>query len=1461
MKLSTRLIILFLMLSLTPLLVIGYIGFRNGIDTMKTQTMQRLVSINIAKAAEVNRWINACQSHLKSFAQRPQERAYAAALVSNNISFEKRMELKRKIIEEHFIPGIEVGMGFVDLFLLNKRDGQILVSTDAKLEGLFREDQDFFREGQKGTFVDDVNYSLTVEKLVMHVSTPIMDTDGNLIAVLAGLVDWREMNKIMLQTSGMSKSEESYVVNKFNFFVTESRFVDDYRFSKSVHTRGTTQCLAHNKGVESYIGYRGNTVIGAYRWMPEWDLCIITEEDEEEALAGAIRFRKTVIGISAVMSIATVVISLFFARTITKRIDALVRGTKEFAQGNFNYQISSANSDEIGQLADAYNQMARARQHAEYIIKKSHDELEMRVSVLHSAINCKTEEDVTKSALEIARKQTGSKFGFIGQINAAGLMDTIAISNPGGKEFNIIVSNVKHYIRNMQIRGIDWAVLQEGKSRIVNAAQIETHPGHEGVLSGHPPINRFLGVPLKRGERTVGLIALANKEVDYTPQDQEFVEALSIAFYEALEKKRMEIAVERQNWIRAGQALLNERMSGDKSLQALADGIITCLAEHIGAQVGALFLAEEWRLKLYGRYAYRGHDTVPEAFAWGEGLIGQAAVDQRPLFLQDVPENYMVVGSALGQTHPRNIVVVPCLYDGQVKGVAELGTLQSIDQDHREFLDRAAEGVAIAIQTAQARERQKLLLEETQRQAEELQSQQDELRSANEELEEQTQRLQASEEILKGQQEELQIANKALEEKNKILEQHQLKIEQARKAVEANAAELALASKYKSQFLANMSHELRSPLNSLLLLAQGLVENREGNLTENQLDSAKVIHSSGTDLLNLINDILDLSKIEAGGIDLYFGVASLSEMAERVRSAFQHLAEEKGLTLEVHVDAAAPAAITTDMRRIEQIIRNLVANAIKFTETGGVTITFGPPGSDSDLSRSGLDPEQAIQIAVQDTGIGIAPEHQNMIYEAFQQVDGGTNRSHGGTGLGLSISRELADLLGGEIQATSQPGKGSLFSLFLPIEKRETKSSIPEPPYEIRTPESVLHVPATIADDRETLEPGDRTILVVEDDPAFAKMLYEACHERGLKCVVAYTGEAGLELAGNLMPDGIILDIRLPGMNGWSLLDVLKGDISTRHIPVHVISEEDAASESLRKGAIAHTTKPLSHQELVQVFSRIEETAAQKTKRVLIVEDDDAMRRRVKQLICNGDVHVDQASTGKQALEALRAERYECLVLDLCLPDMEGGAMLERAEDEGLYLPPVIVHTARELTEQEERNLRERAESIVVKDVRSQERLLDEVSLFLHRTVKDLPESKRQIIRDLHETDALLKGKKVLIVDDDMRATFAIARLLSEHDMQPLKAENGKRALRLLDQEHEVDLVLMDIMMPKMDGYETIRRIRAQERFRNLPLIALTAKAMPEDRARCIDAGANDYLSKPVEAQRLLSLMRVWLYR
>jgi len=683
-----------------------------------------------------------------------------------------------------------------------------------------------------------------------------------------------------------------------------------------------------------------------------------------------------------------------------------------------------------------------------------------------------------------------------------------------------------------------------------------------------------------------------------------------------------------------------------------------------------------------------------------------------------------------------------------------------------------------------------------------------------------------------------------------------------------------LASKYKSEFLANMSHELRTPLNSLLLLAQSLSQNNSGNLTTDQVESARIIHSSGTDLLNLINEILDLSKIEAGRMELQFGSVPVADMADAARSSFAHMALVKGLSLDVLVSPDAPADLNTDYKRVEQIIRNLMSNAIKFTESGGVTLRFGRPDAAANLSRSALSPANALAISVKDTGIGIARDKHKPIFEAFQQADGSTARRFGGTGLGLTISRELANLLGGEIQLASEPGQGSTFTLHLPLagvvqaaapaeQARLPNPASPQRPRALASPgpsEASPRRQAYIPDDRDALAAGDQLIVVIEDDPKFAAIVLGKCHEKGFKCLAAADGETGLALIDKHLPSAVILDIRLPGMDGMMILNALKEDIRTRHIPVHMISVEDNLAESLRRGAVGHAVKPLDQERLEGVFDRLKAAAAVKPRRLLVVEDDATARRATLDLLADEGVAVDAADSGEEAIRLLRASHYDCVVLDLKLPDMDGQTVLERLEQEGISLPPVVVHTARDLTAREELNLREHAESIIVKGVRSPERLLDEVTLFLHRVVSQMPEKKRQIIANLHDADAALRDKQVLIVDDDMRTMFAVSRLLTGRGMLALKAENGERALQLLQENPAIDLVLMDIMMPVMDGYQAMQRIRAQERWRKLPIIALTAKAMPEDRQKCIAAGASDYLPKPIDPDRLFSMMRVWLY-
>ena len=922
-----------------------------------------------------------------------------------------------------------------------------------------------------------------------------------------------------------------------------------------------------------------------------------------------------------------------------------------------------------------------------------------------------------------------------------------------------------------------------------------------------------------------------------------------------------------RDWLRTELSRLHEAMQGAVELDHLASRVVSEIASRLDVAIGALYVAQrDETLALTGAYAYPKREEYATRIGPGEGLVGQAALDQRQILVHEVPEGYARIGSGLGEHAPRSLCITPFMREGRLKGVLVLGSFGELSQLQLNYLQQAMPIVAISVENAQNRGAIASALATSQKLAEELQVQQEELRVANEELEEQTQRLSSSEEELRTQQEELQVSNEELKEKNDLLERQKREVEDARKNLAIKADELALASKYKSEFLANMSHELRTPLNSLLLLAQSLEQNRGGNLSAEQVESVRVIHGSGTDLLYLINEILDLAKIEAGHMELNLARVAVDDLSDALRASFAHVARDKGLQFEVAADPEVPHEIYSDRKRLEQILRNLIGNAIKFTQRGSVKVRMSLAQGTPNRRRDGDSGDQALRIAVSDTGIGIARDKQALIFEAFQQADGTTTRQYGGTGLGLTISRELADLLGGEISVGSEPGRGSTFTLLVPLVAtarfqavarnapgRDSVAAV-EPQGE---PADRPHV----RDDRDTLAAGDRPILIVEDDPIFASILVDRCHDRGLKALAAPNGEGALDLAVEHQPRGVILDVRLPGMDGMTVLSALKHDIRTRHIPVHVVSVDEYRAESLRRGAVGHAVKPLDQGELDAVFARLATVTAETHKRVLVVEDDARQRAQTVKLIGNADTEVDEAATGEAALDLLRRKSYDCVVLDLRLPDTSGKELIEQLVAENRALPPIIVHTASQLTPAEEEELRAHAESIVVKDVHSPERLLDEVSLFLHRVVSRMAESDRRIIHDMYDGDAALRDRKVLVVDDDMRTTFALSKLLAESGMKPLKAENGERALQLLAEHPDLDIVLMDIMMPVMDGYETMRRIRDEERYQTLPIIALTAKAMPEDRAKCLAAGASDYLPKPVDAARLFSMLRVWLFR
>jgi CheY-like chemotaxis protein/HAMP domain-containing protein len=946
--------------------------------------------------------------------------------------------------------------------------------------------------------------------------------------------------------------------------------------------------------------------------------------------------------------------------------------------------------------------------------------------------------------------------------------------------------------------------------------------------------------------------------------------------------------IEQRNWLKSGMNEMNTQMRGIQDPYKLANNVITSLAKYLNAQIGAFYFADgddhNYRLKLIGSYAYTRRKNISSEFKLGEGIIGQSALERQPILLTSIPDDYIRITSALGEATPRNILAVPLVYEGKVTGVIELGSLHQFKELHMKFFNEVADNIAISLHASQSRLHMKELLEKTQQQAEELQSQQEELRQINEELEEQTKSLKESEAKLQAQQEELQQANEELEEKTLELEKQKedirsknIDLEHARKQLEIKAKDLEMTSKYKSEFLSNMSHELRTPLNSLLILSKLLSENKDGNLKEKQLEYINTIHDSGADLLTLINDILDLSKVEAGKVDLHLEDLNLNELLDNLNQSFKHLAKEKKLKFNKKIAEGLPEQIRTDRQRLEQVMKNFLSNAFKFTEKGNVTVSIHRPNDQTDLSQSGLIPSEVIAFAVSDTGKGISEDKQKLIFEAFQQEDGTTSRKYGGTGLGLSISREFSKLLGGEIQLESEENKGSTFTLYLPeVIQPQASEKQTEPPAELTENNELESKPeagapdseqesadiTTFQDNGESISPKDRSILIIEDDEKFAKILFDLAHERGFKCVVAPNGEKGLEYAKKINPSAIILDIGLPGIDGWTVMEKLKDNPYTRHIPVHFMSVSEKNIDAMKMGAIGFLNKPASMKKLKEAFKKIEDTISRTIKKLLIVEDDERQRKSILDLIGNGDVKTMSVGSGQQAFELLKSEHFDCMVLDLGLEDISGFELIEKIrKDESVFNIPIIIYTGKELTKKERFELQKHAESIIIKGAKSPERLLDETTLFLHRVEKDLPEEKQKMLRLLHDKETVFQDKKILLVDDDTRNLFALANILEEKKIKVLVAQNGKESLESLNNNPDIDLVLMDIMMPEMDGYQAIREIRKQEKFRFLPIIALTAKAMKEDRSKCIDAGANDYITKPVNTDNLFSLLRVWLYR
>jgi len=949
--------------------------------------------------------------------------------------------------------------------------------------------------------------------------------------------------------------------------------------------------------------------------------------------------------------------------------------------------------------------------------------------------------------------------------------------------------------------------------------------------------------------------------------------------------------LEAQDWIKTNASHISSSLSGIGDIPAFADTLMREMTPELSAQVGLFYQAQvdennETLLSLVGSYAYKQRKNLSNQFSLGEGLVGQCGLERKSILLENIPDDYIHVTSGSGESKPLNIIVFPVMHEDKLLAVIEFASVHVLSEKQRELISHVEKNIGVIFNNILSQQHTENLLLQSQELSEELQTQQEELRAANETLEEQTQQLKASEE-------ELNVSNEELREQQEVLLSQKVEIEKSQTELEKKAEDLNQASKYKSEFLANMSHELRTPLNSLLILSRMLAENKEGNLTDRQIEDAQVIHNGGKDLLILINDIMDLSKVEAGMLNVHIDEVSFEGVIANLERLFGHVANDKGLHFLVEQEDDTATVIHSDAQRVEQIIKNFLSNAFKFTEQGGVTFRIHKPDQSVQFSEgNSLTTEGSIALSVIDTGIGIPEEKQKLIFESFQQEDGSTSRKYGGTGLGLSISKELARLLGGEIKLSSEKNVGSTFTLYLPLGSMTTiesplisikidaplatkqlNSSETAPKNELPSSDepslALQSMEVFIDDDRRVIASGDKTILIIEDDATFARVLVDTVHRKNYKALVTNKGRDGLFLAMNYLPKGIMLDLGLPDINGQVVLEQLKFHLATRDIPVHIISgREDKKNTLLAEGAFSFLTKPVEIDEIETILSEIQSAQESMQKTVLVIEDDKHSQQAITRLIKDDMVQVICADSGREALEKINSEVFDCIILDLGLPDMSGNEILKSiSRMSTVKNTPIIVYTGRDISDEEQQELNKYTQNIIIKGAESPERLLDDVSLFLHRVTSELPEEQKNTIALLHNDNSMLKDRKVLLVDDDMRNLFALSRQLEDIGLDVEVASNGQEALDKLEAskidspEAPYELILMDIMMPILDGYEATIAIRKMPVYADVPVIALTAKAMQDDREKCINAGASEYLTKPIDIEKLLSMLRIWLFK
>jgi len=1444
----------FLFISMVPLLTVSYINYFNAYEGLAIVTEKTLINSSRLKEDNINSYFSSIEKNLKLQSGLESNQELLKKLSRNyqegNLPLEEYVnsdEYKRIINERnHYFRRVRAINEYYDIYLIDVR-GNVLYSVEHnKLLGT-----NIFEGPYAGTQISQTARKIIETGQILFsdfekdrknkdlisgiVGKTVYDADGNPLGLIAFRILDENLNSLMVEGQDLGETGLAYIVGRDLIMRSVSRPTGDtIVLKKKVTNEKTREWLNLHQNIQtdgtgagrnrqvvdvsSYKGLEGKWVYGIARNIEKLqefgvNWAIVEEFQLDEAFAYPREHSRTVKISLIITAILVLLISMFVTKRTVTPIKKLSAWAKQVAEGHLEKKDIRAPKNEVGEMKDTFNRLV------DYIRNLS---------------------DVTHN---IAKGDFSNKV----QVRS---------------EHDVLAKSVNQMIESF-------------RSVVSQADKIAQGDYSEEVKP-------------RSDKDTLG-IALENMTRELRESSKE---------------------IHRQDWLKTGISELNARMSGKKELGELSKEVIEFMAVYLNAKVGLIYVKQEEKLVLQDSYALKDDKKSFKEFQIGEGLVGQAAESKQMMEISqtsdaDVPSiDLTIVGEK-----PKSFLVSPFSYEGELIGVVQIGKQRPFTDLEKQLFESAMESIAVAVNAAIAHSQLQELLTKSQKQQEKLKVQQEELRQTNDELEEQTKALKASENTLQQQKEELSVINEELEERTKALEKEKEKIkvkneqlEKARNQIEQKARDLEKASRYKSEFLANMSHELRTPLNSIMVLSQLLMRNDSGNLTDKQIEFAKTINTSGNDLLELINDILDLSKVESGKLQLNVEKVDIKEIANNIERIFTPVANKKDLDLKVEVEDNLPQFIYSDPQRVMQIIKNLMSNALKFTESGYVKLHIFKPESTTSFSTNELKKYGAVGIAVTDTGEGIPEDKKEMIFEAFQQADGTTSRKYGGTGLGLSITRSFTQLLRGEITLDSELGKGTTFTLYIPEQlkeaqdKNQDKANVTESEEmdnihsasgenasesssekdQVQQPTAKEEKPTTKAakssikesgqeisvDDRDNIKEGDIFILIIEEEARLAQILYDMASKRGYKAIIAKDGENGIHYADYHSPSAIILSVDLPGIDGWEVMKRLKHSTSTRHIPVYFISAADNSLRAMSMGAIGYLTKPATENKLEKVFKKIDDVLNKKEKKVLVVDDESVVRKHVEGLLGKKGQKIKSVGKGSEAFKLLKAEIFDLVILDLGLEDMSGFDLLEMIKKESqIDYVPVIVYTGQKIGEDEEKALKKYAESIIIKGAHSSERLLAEATLFLHKSEAELPREKQQVLHNLiNDKGDVLKGKKVLAVDDDVRNLFALSSVLNSYGMQVDMAKNGKSALDKIKENKDYDLVLMDIMMPEMDGYEAIRRIRNIPEFKSLPVIALTAKAMKNDREKSMAAGASEYISKPVDNEKLLSMMRVWLY-